>query len=370
MKKIVVLGAGNIGKFIGESLSASGVYDVTIVDINDTLLKTIKGKTFHADLSSPYEIQKALELHDADIVINALPSFLGFQALKISVKLKRHVVDFSYMTEDPRQLDALAKENGVTVVTDFGFAPGMCHMFVGRALKLLGKGISSIIYVGGLPIKEEDEYKVVFSARDVLEEYSRPARILKEGKIETVTPFDRNYSYEKLLDGLDLNLNLSGFISDGLRTMLDLDGVENLLESTLRYHKHFDKMVTLKEDGFFKPENIEHTEKVLAEKWKRGPKDRDMSILDVRSTRGNSSVEHFLYDEYDEKLGHHSMARVTGSPVIAATELIATGKLNKPGVNLPEILGQDDEFFNLICGILRAQGITLTEKVTTLVGVE
>ena len=70
------------------------------------------------------------------------------------------------MTEDPRQLDALAKQKEVTVVTDFGFAPGMCHMFVGRALKILGQGIDSIIYVGGLPINEADEYKEVFSARE------------------------------------------------------------------------------------------------------------------------------------------------------------------------------------------------------------
>ena len=58
-KRIVVLGAGNIGKFIGEYLTAHTKYGVTIVDINDELLKDIKGKTFHADLSSPYEIKKA-----------------------------------------------------------------------------------------------------------------------------------------------------------------------------------------------------------------------------------------------------------------------------------------------------------------------
>ncbi len=358
MSKISVLGAGNIGKFIGEYLAKT--HDVTVYDNNQQVLGTVKAKTQQKDLSDSVSIINAVQ--ESDIVINALPSFLGFKALKISIDQGKHVVDFSYMTEDPQQLDSLAKIRGVTAVVDFGFAPGMCHMFVGRALRLLKEVEASIIYVGGLPQKAEDEYKEVFSARDVLEEYSRPARSIKQGKIITEQPFERDIEWSKELPNGNI-MSLSGFVSDGLRTMLKIKGVNNLVESTLRYHKHFKKMVGLKEDGFFKPENIEQTAKVLTTKWKRTPADHDMSILNVISLHKDQRIiDHFLYDEFDIKNGHHSMARVTGFPVIIMTEMILSGLMQKKGVLLPEELGQDDRVFEHVCDKLREHGITLIEK--------
>ena len=361
MSKISVLGAGNIGKFIAEWLTSNTNHEVTSYDYNYDVVTSVKATHSKvADLSKQNDVVGAIK--DADIIINALPSFLGFLAFKTAINLGKNIVDFSYMTEDPRQLDALAKKNGVTAVMDFGFAPGMCHMFVGRALKLLGHVNKSIIYVGGLPQDESDEYKVVFSARDVLEEYSRPARIIKDGKVVTVTPFDTNYTYNTELPNGKL-IDLSGFVSDGLRTMTTLDGVDNLLDSTLRYHKHFEKMEFLKEDGFFKPDNIEATAKVLANKWKRGPEDRDMSILNVISELGAIEVQHMLYDEYNEDTGIHSMARVTGFPVITMTLMILNKEFNTPGVHVPEVLGQDEIVFKTVCERLRDRGIILTETV-------
>ena len=362
--KISVLGAGNIGRFIADHFARDINTKVTVYDYDE---KVVKQMIMHhacpaeqKDLSKEKDIIDAIK--DADIVINALPSFLGFRALKVAVEIGKNVVDFSYMTEDPRQLHELAKKNGSVVVTDFGFAPGMCHMFVGRAKQILKHITDSIIYVGGLPLNEADEYKIVFNARDVIEEYRRPARIIKDGEVATVQPFDDNLKYSALLPN-GRKVNLSGFISDGLRTMTTIQGVDNLVESTLRYHKHFDKMIGLIEDGFFKPENIEQTAKVLAEKWQRGPEDRDMSILNVISTGDRGEVKHMIYDEFDEETNTHSMARVTGFPVIIMAEMIASGRFKKPGVNIPEDLGADQEVFDHVFKKLKEKGIMISEDV-------
>ncbi len=86
-------------------------------------------------------------------------------------------------------------------------------------------------------------------------------------------------------------------------------------------------------------------------------------MLRVTSEGKDGTVDHFLYDEYDEETKTHSMARVTGLPVIMMAELIAAEKLKRPGVNTPEVLGQDPELFNLVCAALRTNGIKLTEKI-------
>lgn len=155
---------------------------------------------------------------------------------------------------------------------------------------------------------------------------------------------------------------LSGFMNDGLRTMVDID-IPNLAEITLRYPKHFKKMQNLMEDGFFKQEHLEHTGWVLAEKWKRGPKDRDMSILrvDAEGVDG-SEIQYFMYDKYDEKTKTHSMARVTGYPIICMVKMIASGEFTQRGVILPEILGQDEKTFQKVCTFIKDKGISITEK--------
>ena len=89
-----------------------------------------------------------------------------------------------------------------------------------------------------------------------------------------------------------------------------------------------------------------------------------MSILNVISSGINGEVDHMLYDEYDEDNKIHSMARVTGYPVIIMTDMILNGEFNRPGINIPEVLGQDEDVFNLVCARLKEQGIYLNEKFT------
>lgn len=363
MTKVTVLGGGNIGSFVAQELVRSSDFEVTLADRRNLGVPGVINRL--ADMDDPVDRRNTIK--EADIIVNTLPGFLGFNALKEVLQLGKHVVDISFMPEDPRQLNKIAKKNGATAVVDFGFAPGMCHMMVGNAMKKLGKVQYCFIEVGGLPLQEKDEYKVVFSAADVLEEYSRPARLRKGGNIITEIPFDDEYgNWFDLPSGR--SLTLCGFISDGLRTMIDVD-IPNLSEVTLRYSEHFKKMKLLRDDGFFKPDHLANTVKVLAEKWKRGPKDRDMSILrvtaDKRGRKGG--IEYFMYDEYDKKAGVHSMARVTGYPIICMVKMIASGEFTQRGVILPEILGQDEEVFQKVWTFLESKGIIMKETINETV---
>ena len=96
-----------------------------------------------------------------------------------------------------------------------------------------------------------------------------------------------------------MNKTLFGFISDGLRSLLETTNLNSVVEYTLRYRKHFEKVKLLKEDGFLDPDNVENTSKVLFEKWKMTDKIKDFSLLEVTGL-GAGKVKHkVMYDEHD-----------------------------------------------------------------------
>ena len=107
MKKVIILGAGLIGSTIASDLSED--YLVTAVDSDSNRLNPLTKKninTLSADLSSDSKINKVIEGYD--LVIGALPGFMGFNALESVISAAKNIVDISFFSEDPFLLDELA----------------------------------------------------------------------------------------------------------------------------------------------------------------------------------------------------------------------------------------------------------------------
>ncbi|MCX6554854.1 MAG: saccharopine dehydrogenase NADP-binding domain-containing protein, partial [Candidatus Aminicenantes bacterium] len=264
--KVIVLGSGLIGAPMTLDLARDEQFEVCVADISsDSLRKCAAGQprkgtaaagqpieTIQADLS---DVAKVKELVSGrDMVINAVPGFLGFQTLKAVIEAGKCVVDIAFFPEDPFLLDELAQKNGVTAIVDCGVAPGMSNVLVGHVHHLLDRTSSALIYVGGLPETRiwPYEYKAVFSPIDVIEEYIRPARYVENGKL-VVRP--------ALSDAEYLNFpgvsSLVAFNSDGLRTLVRTLDIPNMKEKTLRYPGHIEKIAVLRETGFFSQEPVE-----------------------------------------------------------------------------------------------------------------
>ena len=72
----------------------------------------------------------------------------------------------------------------LTILHDCGIAPGLSHLVAGRAIR---RGYNEVgIYVGGVSAYSEDDYVITWSPEDLLEEYTRPARIVESGQIKKV----------------------------------------------------------------------------------------------------------------------------------------------------------------------------------------
>ncbi|MFM7856079.1 MAG: saccharopine dehydrogenase NADP-binding domain-containing protein, partial [Flammeovirgaceae bacterium] len=100
MKKIIVLGSGLVGKAMAIDLAKE--FDVTTADINDQALLGVAGhgiKTKKLDFSNLSELTSAIE--PFDLVVGAVPGFMGLQTAKTVIEAKKNMVDISFFPEDP-----------------------------------------------------------------------------------------------------------------------------------------------------------------------------------------------------------------------------------------------------------------------------
>jgi saccharopine dehydrogenase-like NADP-dependent oxidoreductase len=376
MKEIVVLGAGLVGSLMARDLAGDPDLAVTAVDRSEEALGRLASMprlyTKRADLSSPAEITKAVA--KADVVVGAVPGFLGQQMLRTVLSAGKPLADISFAPEDPLELDGLAKEKGVPAIVDCGVSPGMSNLAAGRAASLCDALDSVQILVGGLPTRRvwPWEYRTVFSPTDVIEEYTRPARLVENGRLVTKPAL----SEPELFDFAEVG-TLEGFLSDGLRTLLTTVKARKLEEKTLRYPGHAEKMRMLRETGFLSNESIDVggvrvvpralSEKLIFSSWKMPPGEEEFTILSVRCTGekngGGLRLTYGLLDRTDRASGATSMARTTGYPCTIAARLLAHGEFTTPGVHPPEFLGRVPRLYDALVAGLRAKGIVFTENV-------
>jgi saccharopine dehydrogenase-like NADP-dependent oxidoreductase len=378
--KIIILGGGLVGGPMAVDLAEEKQFEVTVADIDGRTLERLNGarskiRTVEADLSDTDTVK--VLAGDHDMVLSAVPGFMGFKTLKAVIEAGRDVVDIAFFPEDPFDLDALAKDNGVTAIVDCGVAPGMSSLLVGHVHALLDRTEKVLIYVGGLPEVREwpCEYKAVFSPIDVIEEYIRPARYVANGK-----PVVR----EALSDPELLHFpgvgTLEAFNSDGLRTLADTIDAPNMKEKTLRYPGHIEKMAVMRETGMFDKEPIEvggtrirpidFTAALLFPKWKREPDEVDITVMQV-IVEGEKDGEHQrhvydLIDRYDPVTATHSMARTTGYPATMAVRMLAEGIYDQKGISPPEFVGESETATAFMLDGLKQHGIVFEHSVEVL----
>ena len=372
--KIIVLGAGLVGKAIALDLASEPEFSLTSVDCKQEALAelALAGiRVICQDISQP-EATKDL-VSDYDLVINAVPGYLGFKSLKACLEAGRKVVDISFFPENPFELDSLAKEQNITAAVDCGVAPGLSNILAGYGLSQLDQTFSINIYVGGLPVirKWPFEYQAVFSPVDVIEEYLRPARCLENGQV-VIKPA---LSEPEFMEFENLG-TLEAFITDGLRTMIETLTVPNMVEKTFRYPGHREKMLALRQAGFFSEQPLEIAgqrvrpldvaAKILFPRLNIKAGEEDLTILRVivsgEKDGRQLKLTYDLFDRYDRKSGIHSMARTTGYTATAVARAVARGLIKKTGIIAPEFLGLEPEVFNFIRKELLDREIVIKEK--------
>ncbi len=367
--KIAILGAGMVGRTM--ALDLANAFEVTSFDVSLQNLEALQArnkaiKVVQADLQQ-YD-QYAQWLQPFDLVVTAVPGFMGFETLRHVIQCGKNVADISFFPEDVLQLNELAREKNVTVITDIGVAPGMSNLILGFYDQLMAV-TNFECYVGGLPKirKKPFEYKAPFSPVDVIEEYHRPARLKENGHVVTKPAL----SERELMDFAEIG-TLESFNTDGLRSLLfTMPHIPHLKEKTLRYPGHVELITALKDSGFFSEAPIrlngieisplQFSSAILFKEWKLGQTEEELTVMKVivEGTEAGKPkrVEYNLLDRYDEKNQMSSMSRTTGFTCTAAVNLIARKMFTEKGVFPPEFVGRDEKCFEFVLGYLKERGV-------------
>ena len=370
MSNVIVLGAGMVGSAMALDLAEE--HQVTLADLDSIVLNKLRErdnsiKTRQLDVTHVAELQNTIKQHD--LAICAVPGFLGFRTLKAVIEADMNVIDISFFPENALELDGLAKDRGITAIVDCGVAPGMDNLILGYHNEKMNVTDFECL-VGGLPEvrKWPFYYKAPFSPVDVIEEYTRPARYIEDGKLVIREPLTDCEFVE--FDGVG---TLESFNSDGLRSLIyTMPHIPNMKEKTLRYPGHVEYIRALKESGFFSRERIEtdgnmvspleFTSKILFREWKLGENEKELTVMRVtlRGKNDRDQTEEIVYDLHDKyctETGISSMARTTGYTATAVANLFLDGLFSEKGVFPPELIGRYEACFSYILKYLEKRDI-------------
>jgi len=370
MSKVIVLGAGMVGSAMAIDMAKK--HQVTLTDLSQDVLNKVKQKCsdlefLQLDATKKEDLQHTIKKYD--LVINAVPGFLGFETLKSTIEADMNVIDIAFFPENSLELDALAKKHQVTAFVDCGVAPGMDNVILGYYNGLL-KLTDFECLVGGLPKNKKWPfcYKAPFSPIDVIEEYTRPARYVENGN-EIVREPLTDCEYVEF----DQVGTLEAFNSDGLRSIIHtMSHIPNMKEKTLRYPGHVEYVKVLKESGFFETDKMEmngnlvspldFTCQILFKEWKLGETEEEITVFRVtlqgENAKGQTEeVVYSMHDEYCSETETSSMARTTGYTATAAANLFLNGLFDEKGVFPPELVGKHKVCFDYFLNYLEERDI-------------
>lgn len=238
MNKILIIGAGNIGRMLAYMFSIKG-YEVTIADGNaEALLHPYlqSYKKVCIDVTKKVELKPLLK--DKTYLVNAGPFFINAKVAAACKETKTHYFD---LTEDVEQTEyirtSLAPNAKVAFVPQCGLAPGFISIVTHNLAKSFDEVHDVKMRVGALPIHPTNrlKYNTSWSVDGLVNEYLHPCNAIKNGKLITIEPLEGYETFN--LDGDDYEaFNTSG----GLGTMCETwsGKVESMDYKTVRYPGH------------------------------------------------------------------------------------------------------------------------------------
>lgn len=354
--KMMILVLGGLGKqglvIARDLINQSPLYQVDIADgVSPKDIPSGAHSFVRADLSD-IDVLKNLMMH-CDLAVCALPADLGLNCIKAALETNTHMVDLSFSSEDLLVFDQEAKDKGLTIITDAGVAPGLSNLVVGRAML---KNPNSIdIIVGGVPQERglPFEYTITWSLDDLMAEYTRPARILVNGIVQTIPALS---GVEKLTIGSGAD-GYEAFYTDGLRSLLTNNGgVPNLTEKTLRWPGHVKEI-----QQHLYPRS--HTSPILSadflkHEMSKACKTNEPDMLIMRIRADNEEVT--MVTNSDEYMS--AMAKTTALSCATFASLIASKKLTATGILPPEMIAGDDAVYKAVLDKMESHGVVFSTK--------
>lgn len=250
MHKVLILGAGKIGRAVAVMLADSNDYNVVLIDIVPT--PNFPPPALASKISlMPCSLEDILRVPESLPTADAMVSCLPFSMTQAAASLaKAKGMNYFDLTEDRASSEGIrlmAQDSASLFVTQCGLAPG----FIGMAgLDLLGQLDSPEnlqIRVGALPIYPSNRlrYNLTWSTDGLINQYVQDCDSIKDYKHCIIPPME---GYEKFfVDWEEYEaFNTSGGCGSIFHELIGR--VRTMNYKTIRYKGHRDEMLLLLED--------------------------------------------------------------------------------------------------------------------------
>lgn len=380
--KIGVLGSGLMGKEAARDLVKSdGVKEVGLADIDLARAEAVcsqldsdKLAAYQVDASD--EIDLANYMRQFDCIINALFYSFNEVVAKTAIKVGVSSVDLGghigHITDKVLEFKKVAQDANVTIIPDLGVAPGMINILSGYGVSRLDKTESIKLYVGGIPVKPEPplEYNHVFSMEGLLDHYTDPSLIIRNGmKLEVPSLSEiETIHFEKFGP-------LEAFHTSGGTSTLSLSypHLKTLEYKTIRYRGHAEKFQLLVDLNLtrkdyeidLRGDQVNPREvllKVLDPIVELGEKDDAVLLRVVVSGQKEGKPTTYEYEMTTFKNRENqvtAMARATANTISVVAQMIANGDIEKKGVYPPEQIVPGDVYMKKMA----ERGVHIKERI-------
>lgn len=330
MAVIHCLGAGLVGSYVVRKLADRG-HDVHVHDFNphrDVI--GYRGITIHNGDALDH-CEQMYEFGEFDMVVNMLPGDIGHAAIEVLNESPYRIVDLSFSRFTPDRNPDKAVEYGATILWDVGIAPGLSNMLLAEAYRTMGPLLKAEVRVGGNPTGPTGgwNYMAPFSPNDVIAEYTRPARVIRNSEQVTLPALSERHIIDVPEKG-----EMEAFLTDGLRSVLDSIPAVEMSEFTVRWPGHIQRFIDEQEAGTL-------IEDQLVSEWAYNHKMPEFTWMEVRAESHDGTTMKWQLQDHGGDDGH-SMARCTGLVTLCCIdEWLDDPGMLPPGVHAPEVLPPD-----------------------------
>jgi lysine 6-dehydrogenase len=356
--KVLVLGAGMMGRAIAYDLSLFSDYEMIIIgdkdpQTRDSVKEFLKGTNVEilpVNADNTNEVMR--QFQNVDVAISALPYRFNYELAKIAIQTKTHFVDLggnNMIVENERKLFSKAKQNQVTIIPDSGLAPGLVSIITRDIVNHMDTVDSVKLRVGGLPRFPQPplNYQIVFNPYGLINEYVEDAIILDQGKLL----FKKSMTEVESLRFPKPFGTMEAFLTSGGCSTLPItyqDTIRYLDYKTIRYPGHCDIMKTFLDFGLadetkinLNGQNVTPRDVFVALLEKSVPTTgEDVVLLKVishgRKNGKKKSRQYMMIDYYDKNHTITAMMRTTGYPVAITAQMIENNTIQEHGVFCPE----------------------------------
>jgi saccharopine dehydrogenase (NADP+, L-glutamate forming) len=343
MNNILVIGAGRSATALIKYLLENAAENQWFVTVGDADLELAKQKVGnHPNGRAVWlDVQKPNDRRDmiarVDVVVSLLPVFLHWDVAQDCIKLKKHLVNASYVTKEMYSLGEEAKRNDLIFMGEMGLDPGLDHMSAVQKINEIkaknGKITAFRSYTGGLVAPESDtnpwHYKISWNPRNVVLAGQGTAQYLEEGKHKYI-PYNRLFTQYDVVNiqgmgEFEMYANRDSLL---YRDAYGIQSTPNIIRGTLRQKGFCEAWNALRKIGLtdnsypiVDSESMSYHELMEAYVWKASHGSVKDRIANLVGTTPDSDIMQKLeflglFSKKKIKLQHASPAQILESLLV------------------------------------------------------